>query len=130
MSLDFSDHKILKSADKVEKLQINFNPSTHIFPSIGKNFKNLKQVEIGEKEKPNTIKFINRSDFSGLSALESLVIYNAHINSIPDDVFWDLTALTFIELSNVTFANFTDDFSENIFSKNSKLETIRLRELF
>jgi Leucine-rich repeat (LRR) protein len=106
------------TAADIKLLHINFAPSTYIFSGIGETFSNLKKLLITEQ----SIKFVERSDFAGLTQLEVLYLDGNQIEFLPEDVFWDLPNLEYLGLSN----NKIKKIPENIFKNLKKLESIGL----
>lgn len=123
----------------VKQLSINFAPSTHISSGIGERFSNLKSLWI----KKQSIKFIERSDFAGLTQLEDLYLFRNQIEILPEDVFWDLNLKMlklnknkikklplniFKSLTKIKGINFADNMIEhlpkNLFANNLELESI------
>jgi Leucine-rich repeat (LRR) protein len=101
-------------------LDINFKPSTEIFSGIGETFINLKSLWI----RSQTIKFVERSDFVGLTQLEDLILNGNQIEFLPEDVFWDLPNLKLLKLSG----NKIKKLPKNIFKNLKKLKEINLSD--
>jgi Leucine-rich repeat (LRR) protein len=106
------------TAADVTDLHIDFAPSTHIFSGIGETFINLKWLEITEQ----SIKFVERSDFAGLTQLDTLSLNWNLIEFLPENVFWDLPNLDYLDLQD----NKIKKLPENIFKNLKKLEVIHL----
>jgi Leucine-rich repeat (LRR) protein len=112
------NYKTVKRAADIKLLYINFAPSTHIFSGIGENFSNLNKLLIIRQH----IKFVERSDFVGLTQLEQLWLDGNKIEFLPEDVFWDLPNLKYLNLNS----NKIKKLPENIFKNLKKLRDIRL----
>jgi Leucine-rich repeat (LRR) protein len=100
----------------IKKLKINLTPSTHIFSGIGEYFSNLKELWIQDQ----SLKFVDRSDFAGLTQLEKLRLDQNQIEFLFNNVFWDLPNLEEIDLSN----NKIDYLPKDLFLKNLEIERI------
>jgi Leucine-rich repeat (LRR) protein len=112
----FLNFKTSTTAADIKYLRINFAPSTRIFSGVGEIFINLKELSITRQ----SIKFVERYDFVGLTQLEGLYLYENQIEFLPEDVFWDLPNLEELWLQS----NKIKKLPENIFKNLKKLKRI------
>jgi Leucine-rich repeat (LRR) protein len=112
------NYETFTTAADITHLRIDFASSTHILSGIGETFSNLKTLLITEQP----IKFVERSDFAGLTQLEYLELSWNQIEFLPEDVFWDLPNLEELYL----FDNKIKKLPVNIFKSLKKLKTIWL----
>jgi Leucine-rich repeat (LRR) protein len=112
------NYEEIVSAADIKNLEINFAPSTHIFSGIGENFSNLKELWITHQ----FIKFVERSNFVGLTQLEQLYLRGNQIEFLPENVFWDLPNLELLNLRD----NKIKKLPENVFKNLRKIQQIFL----
>lgn len=86
---NFDVNEAIKKAEDVERLEIYFGFSTHIFAGIGEVFINLKELWI----RGGRIRLIARSDFVNLKKLKWLWLSGNPIKFAADDIFYDLNSL-------------------------------------
>jgi Leucine-rich repeat (LRR) protein len=111
----FLNYKTTVQAADIRMLQIDFATSTQ---GIGETFSDLKILSITYQ----SIKFVERSNFVGLTQLEELWLNQNQIEFLPEDVFLDLPNLEVLWLSN----NKIKKLPENIFKNMKKLKEIEL----
>lgn len=113
---DFSNHETARNAADVERLNISFVPSTHIFDGIGETFPKLKKLWIHFQK----IKFIERENFADMTRLTALNLNNNEIEFVSENIFQDLSCLESLDLNN----NQIRIFPENVFKSLKKLKRI------
>jgi Leucine-rich repeat (LRR) protein len=114
----FLNYETVITAADIYVLQIDFAPSTHIFSGISETFSNLQILLITFQ----SIRFVERSDFVGLTRLTDLRLGFNQFEFLPEDVFWDLKKLEVLNLVQ----NKIKKLPENIFKNLKKLKKIFL----
>lgn len=140
---DFSEHPLIKSAEGVKKLHINFSPSKYIFYGIGQYFTNLEELRIEAEsldivEYPSLtgltnlkkleitnikIKIIAEGSLWGLKNLEELLLWNCELKSLPGKLLKFATKLKKAQFQS----NNVQHLGKDLFKNNLELEFISFR---
>lgn len=115
---DFSNHSEFEGPEQVVTLEIDFQPSRHLYVGIGKTFPNLRKLRIEE----STVESLERGDFADMQKLEELDFYDNRINYLPDEVFWDLPNLTLLKLRE----NQIEELPKKLFMNAKKIKSLDL----
>lgn len=113
-------HATIKTAETIEKLDINFTPSTHVFSDLSETFPYLKHLRITG----STLKYISRSDLEDMQVLEQLRLHKMPLDSLPEDVFWDLQLLKDLEVKHTMI----EELPTELFKRSKQLIRLDLSE--
>lgn len=115
-------HKSEGSNNNVELIQYHNGTMLYLLDGIGKLFPNLKSVFVGYSDSISlhTV-LIRRSNFQHMANVFEIAIHKSSIETVADDVFWDLPQLERFQLDGKL-----KELPERIFEKNVKLQEVYL----
>lgn len=101
---------------------IKFERGTMLYlpDGIGKYFKNVKYLDV---KSGLNLKRLRRSNFKNFENLGKIHIFGNDIETLDDDIFWDLPNLNYLQLMD----NHMKTIPERIFEKNTKLKYVHLQ---
>lgn len=115
-------HQPEKNNGNVELIQFHDGTMNHLLNGIGKLFPNLKSVLVGYSDSMslNTV-FIRRCNFQHMENVFEIVIHKSSIETVPDDLLWDLPNLERFQLDGKL-----KEIPERLFERNFNLQEVYL----
>lgn len=115
-------HESGESNNKVELVQF-YNGTMFYLPNgIGNFFPNLKSIFVGYSDSLSlNTKLISRSNFQNMENLFEIIIHKSDIETISEDILWDLHNLERFQLDGRL-----KDLPERTFENNAKLKEVYL----
>lgn len=115
-------HEKKANNDRVELLQFHNGTMLYLLDGIGKLFPNLKSIFVGYSDSVslNTV-LLRRSNFQRMENVFEIVIHRSEIETIADDLFWDLPQLERFQLDGKL-----KELPERLFEKNVNLKEVYL----
>lgn len=121
-TLTGSHQSVNESNAKVELMQFHNGTMFYLMNGLGKLFPNLKSIFVGYSDEISlNTKLISRSNFQNMEKLFEIVIHRSDIETISEDVLWDLPSLERFQLDGKL-----KELPERIFEKNAKLTEVYL----